>query len=120
MKLKLDENLGRHIAVLFRDDGHDVATVADQDLSGAEDRRIIEASRSERRCLVTLDLEFGNPLVFNHAEYAGVAVLRLGQGAPPGALLSVVRTLIGALEKESIEGRLWLVQPGRVREYQPE
>ena len=63
VKLKLDENLGRHAATLFRDAGHDVATVPDQGLSGAEDRRIIEASRSERRCLVTLDLDFGNPLI---------------------------------------------------------
>jgi predicted nuclease of predicted toxin-antitoxin system len=78
VKLKLDENLGRHAAILFRDAGHDVATVPDQGLSGAEDRQIIDASSSERRCLVTLDLDFGNPLMFNHSEYAGVAVLRLG------------------------------------------
>jgi hypothetical protein len=33
-------------------------------------------------------------------------------------LLAAVRTLLGALAKGEISGRLWIVQPGRLREYQ--
>jgi hypothetical protein len=32
--------------------------------------------------------------------------------------MAAVETLLGGLAKSEISGRLWLVQPGRIREYQ--
>ncbi|MFZ0427037.1 MAG: DUF5615 family PIN-like protein [Acidobacteriota bacterium] len=75
MRLKLDENLGRSAVELFREAGHDVATVWEEELGGASDQNIIKIARSEERCLVTLDLDFANPLLFPPTESAGVAVL---------------------------------------------
>lgn len=63
MKIELDENLGNRGADVLRAAGHDVATVVEEGLSSASDDRLIEACRSERRRLVTLDLDFSNPLV---------------------------------------------------------
>ena len=74
MRFKLDENLGRRGRDLLTAAGHDVATVFDQNLTHAPDNKVIEACRQENRCLVTLDLDFGNPLRFNPAEYCGIAV----------------------------------------------
>ena len=65
MRLKLDENLGNLGAELLTQAGHEVATVFEEGLRSAEDQRIIEACHTESRRLVTLDLDFGNPLVFN-------------------------------------------------------
>jgi predicted nuclease of predicted toxin-antitoxin system len=118
MRLKLDENLGRRIAPLFRQHGHDVSTVPDQGLCSANDRALIETCRSERRCLVTLDLEFGNPLLFRPSEYAGIAVLRLPPKPTPEDLFVVVGTLLGGLAQGTIEGKLWIIQRRRIREYQ--
>ena len=61
MRFKLDENLGRRGRDLLTAAGHNVATVFDQNLNQAPDSEIIEVCRQERRCLVTLDLDFGNP-----------------------------------------------------------
>ncbi|MBI4295303.1 MAG: DUF5615 family PIN-like protein [Chloroflexi bacterium] len=121
MRLKLDENLGKNAAEALQQAGHDVATVPSQNLFGTEDRALIEICRREARCLVTLDLEFGNPLLFKHSDSAGVALLRLPPKPTPQDMLDAVRTLIGGLAGgATITGKLWVIQRGRVREYQPE
>ena len=63
MRLKLDENLGQAIAEIFREAGHDVATVQ-QGLGGIQDEALYNRCRQEGMCLVTLDLDFSNVLRF--------------------------------------------------------
>lgn len=120
MKLKLDENLGSRGSELFRHAGHDVVTVPEQGLCGAIDRDLIKICRDEHRALVTLDMDFGNPLLFRPGDYFGIAVLRLRLRPSHDDLLDTIRTLIRGLARETIEGRLWIVQRGRIRAYQPE
>ena len=118
MKLKLDENLGKQCAQLFRQAGLEVATVSEQRLWSTPDRDLIEHCRAEERVLVTLDLDFANPLVFQPSSYRGIAVLRLPRKPSHSHLVDAVRTLIAGLGREGIAGKLWIVQHGRVRVYQ--
>jgi hypothetical protein len=48
MKIKLDENLGLLGKSLLEADGHDVMTLAEQQMTGAEDERVY-AYTSESR-----------------------------------------------------------------------
>ncbi len=120
MKLKLDENLGTACAELLRAAAHDVTTVAEQHLCSAPDGTVIEASRAEGRCLVTLDLDFGNPLLFRPSAYLGIALLRLPAKPTPCDLAYAVKTLVGGLAQDRIDGKLWVIQRGRIRVYQEE
>lgn len=120
MKLKLDENFGGRVEQLLRASGHDVATVFDERLVGAQDAALIAACQAEGRCLVTLDLDFANPLLFDPRLYSGIAVLRPPKRPSIDELLDVVRTLVRGLETSEVSGKLWSVQEGRIREYRPD
>ena len=118
MRLKLDENLGRLAAELLRASGHDVQTVPAENFCAASDRVLIERCLAESRCLITLDLDFGNPLLFPPTAYAGIVVVRLPSKPTHDDLIACVNTLNTAVATGKIIGRLWIVQRGRVRQYQ--
>ena len=118
MKLKLDENLGGSALRYLEQAGYDVSTVALQKLCGADDRRLIDICAAEGRCLVTLDLDFSNPLQFPPAAYAGIIVLRLPKQPSGGDIIDCLATIAAALPAGSdLAGSLRIVSKGRIREY---
>jgi predicted nuclease of predicted toxin-antitoxin system len=117
MKIKPDENLSERGAALFWAEGDDVVTVPEENLSGTNGKPLIAICQSEQRCLVTLDLDFSNPLVFQPRDYASIAVLRLPPQALDQALWEACDVLIKGLQQISILGRLWIGQQRRIREY---
>jgi predicted nuclease of predicted toxin-antitoxin system len=120
MKMKLDENIGKRGQALLREAGHDICTILEQNLQSAPDPTVIEVCRVEQRCLVTLDLDFSNPLQYNPSEYSGIAVLRLPRRPSPQDLLDVMVTLVNALKTETINRKLWIIKRGQIRIYQQE
>lgn len=83
MKIKLDETCPRGCCPFFlKNHGHDVHTVADEQLSGRTDAEIWQAVNVECRFLITQDLDFSDARQFAPGQHAGLLLLRLRE---PGA-----------------------------------
>jgi len=111
MRFEIDENLPVEAADIFGGRGFDAMTVGDEHLVGEKDPAIGRVCKSESRVLVTLDTDFADIRTYPPRSHAGIIVLRLGKQDKPRVLAVVAERL--ALEP--IEGRLWIVEDGRVR-----
>jgi len=115
MKVKLDENLGLLGKSLLEADGHNVMTVAEQELSGTEDKKLYQHCRDEGRILVTLDHDFGQTIRFPPEGTPGIVVLECSGRISPSMILARMTELTTLLRTRSIDRELWIVEPGRVR-----
>lgn len=115
MKFKLDENFGARTQQLFKARRHDVQTIRDQGLQGCADRRLYDVCCAERRCLVTLDLDFSDVTQFPPSKSDGIAVIRVPRNPSLALLEQMVRQFLDALTHTSLEKKLWIVEVGRIR-----
>ena len=114
MRIKSDENIDVRLTALLKEAGHDAITVQEQVLLGIADRELYELCKAEGHTLVTLDLDFSNPLHFPPEGTPGFVVLR-GPNQLFATMRILIETLIDALVKESPLNKLWIVEPGRLR-----
>ena len=121
MKFKLDENLGTSFKQLFMDAAHDANTVVDQKgLKGCTDGELYDHCRIEKRCLVTLDLDFSDVLRFPPRQTYGVMVIRLPKKPDRALLRDLLENVLKKVVEHPLQSHLWIVEPGRIRIHQAE
>jgi predicted nuclease of predicted toxin-antitoxin system len=120
MKFKLDENFGPTIQHVFQQRGLDCHTVQEENLHGAVDEEVLKAAVAEGRILVTMDRDFSNVLRYPPGQTAGIAVISPPGKASRALLRALVEVFVEELQKQAIRGRLWIVEPGRIREHEPD
>ena len=101
MRFKLDENLGTRTASLIQAQGHDVDTVRQEGLAGESDQRLFEVFCGEKRCLVTLDLDFADVTRFPPSRSNGIVAIRVPRNP--------------SLDPLRLGGHLWIVEVNRIR-----
>ena len=119
MKVKLHENIGQSVRRRLTDAGHDVSTIVDQDMTGAPDDVVYQTCAAEGRTLVTFDLDFANPFVFDPRPTAGIVVLRLPHMHGPSDVAAVVDQLLGVAADRVVDGALWIISVRGVRRFVP-
>ncbi len=119
MKLKLDENFDARLVRELQKEGLDTDTVLGEGLAGSPDETIYNACKLAGRTLVTLDLDFSNPFRFPPEDSDGIVVVR-----PPKSVFSSIRvtlwSAITQLKTGAVKGKLWIVEAGRIRQYDPD
>ena len=113
-RFKLDENLPRDANALLQKAGHDVHTVLDEQLGGNPDPRVFDASQTEDRILATFDLDFSDIRAYPPASHAGIWILRPHTQSVENTL-ALLKSALLVLETEPTRGRLWIIEPERVR-----
>jgi predicted nuclease of predicted toxin-antitoxin system len=115
MRFKFDENFGTRTQKLFQDKGHNVETVRSQGIEGCSDQILYEVCLREKRCLITLDLDFADVTRFSPSETNGIVIIRVPQNPSLPLLEQLIQQFLQHLTSVSVAKSLWIVESGRIR-----
>ena len=118
MRIKLDENIPTSAAERLRSAGHDVDTVADENLSGAEDAVVLRAATSVERLVVTLDRGFGDIRANPPGSHGGILVVRSADQSP-AAVRSDLARLLNDIDLQELAGCVAVFRDGELRVRRP-
>lgn len=91
---KIDENMPEAAVELLAEAGYDASSVVRQGLGGSPDQAVSAICRPP-------------------SDFSGIIVLRVPQDR--ASILATCRDLLGKFDTLSLDGALWIVEPGRVR-----
>lgn len=118
MKLKLDENLSRHLKPILINLGHDVLTAADENLLSHPDVEVAAGAAHEGRILLPLDIEFADLRKYPPGSHPGIVLFRpvsLG----PLSVNRFVEQFVRSTNLSALSGCVAVVEPQGIRVRHP-
>ena len=119
MKLKLDENLSRHLKPVLIKLQHDVMTVAVQNLLSRPDTEVARAAFKEGRMLLTLDIEFADLRKYPPGSHPGVILFR-PRSLSPLSVNKFIADFVRSTDLNRLAACVAVVDPVHVRVRSPE
>jgi predicted nuclease of predicted toxin-antitoxin system len=96
--------------------GHEAVDARSVNMGAADDSVIASHARQNGFCLLTRDKDFGDIRNYPPADYAGIVVLDLPDETVANDVLKILGSFLSRKEwLDHLQGRLAIVQPGRVR-----
>jgi len=118
MRLKLDENLSRHLKQILAALHHDVTTAGEENLLSHPDTSVARAANTEARMLFTLDVECGDLRKYPPGSHPGIVLFR-PRSLGPLAINDFVRGFVAGIDLRGLEGCVVVVEASRVRVRRP-
>ena len=118
-KIKLDENFPPGSVEIFIKAKINTASVLDQKLSSTPDANLYKVCISEKRVLVTFDLDFANIIRFPSQNTPGIIVCRLRKKTSLAAINLLCNTLVTLITSNDLERKLFIVEHHRIRIRRP-
>ena len=112
MNLLADEGVDKPIVDRLRQDGHEVAYIAEMS-PGIDDDTILRQANDNGALLLTLDKDFGELVFRQRLVHAGVILIRLA-GLHPSTKADVVATAI-AEHGAKLLNTFSVISPGSIR-----
>ena len=118
MRLKLDENLSRHLKPVLTGLGHDVLTAADENLLSRPDTEVAAVSIKEGRMSFTLDVEFADLRKYPPGTHPGIILFR-PPSCGPLTVNKFIADFVRSANLEELASSVAIVDPTRVRVRSP-
>ncbi|MBI2335612.1 MAG: DUF5615 family PIN-like protein [Deltaproteobacteria bacterium] len=118
MKLKLDENISRHLKPILQKLNHDVMTAADEGLLSQPDPIIAAVCKEERRILLTLDVEFADLRKYPPGCFPGIILFR-PESYGPLAVNHFIENFVANTNLEEFRNCIVVVDATRIRIRRP-
>ncbi len=115
MKFLIDNNLSVRLPHLLNGHGHDAVHVRDVGLSAATDAAVLVYAAAHQRIVISADRDFGTLLAELKAQQPSVVYLRGRLPRLPEPLAALLDRNLARLEAALIEGRIVVIEPGRLR-----
>lgn len=111
-KFLLNENIGKVVANILRQEGYNTASIIEE-ARRAKDKEVLARAFKGKRILVTLDKDFGRLVFMNSKAHLGVLFLRLKNESPEtvAALVLQVFSLFGS----KLSGKFTIVSDNKIR-----
>jgi predicted nuclease of predicted toxin-antitoxin system len=114
MRFLLDMNLPPQLATWLCGQGHDALHVIDDGLAASSDQEILMRAATERRVVISFDLDFGDIIGAARQSGTGVVLLRL-RSTRQAHIRQRLQVAITHAGEAMEEGAVVLVEDARIR-----
>ena len=114
MKFLIDMPLPPALAIWLNGQGHDAVHALDLGLDRAPDTEIIARAATERRTVVTADLDYPRLLALSRATEPSLILFR-GADWAETTVIERMSDILRSLAHEEIEQSILVVDPDRIR-----
>jgi predicted nuclease of predicted toxin-antitoxin system len=114
VKFLVDMPLPPALAAWLRGQGHDAAHALDLGLDRAPDTEIIARAATDKRTVITADLDYPRLLALSHVTGPSLVLFRGGDWGE-NAVIERMNDILRGLNVEEIEQSILVVDPDRIR-----